>query len=619
MKISLIFIIVLIVRISLELNENSLPLSIAFEDVANEIFVKLNQSFEVILYGSPSSYALEAIDQFLQTSNCIVNLKRVQDTYDWDHQIWQSAIFVIGTTEEAEVLYLNFEIPYKVPPKKLRFLIYIEELKDYRFLYNFERPRINGYLHISHFSYYVIETNKAIEIFTIDPFREGHCSNYNYVKIATLSKQNLTWKNGLKIEEKFINFHGCIIVFAIESSREVLASTWKIFFDAISEVGNFTVYIQFEIASLNYKIYKDRKQFKTNLGFATASLHANFYESYHVTTTFGNIAHIFVLTPSEKFTSYEKMFMPFDGETWTYLGVTFGMAFVTIWILRFTHNKTRHSVIGYKVQHPGFNVIGAFFGVSQTKSPKENSARIILIFFLFFCLVFRTAYQGVLFELITSDIRKKLPTTIQELYDKNYTIFLHNFEETMDLQLIKEMIPFERRPDIFYLPKNLERFYLSVYNSSMLADTEKYAFYMTDIQRQELANILQLPGTQLEEVLYSTSLGFGVPKNCFLFHIIDKVVQDLISTGIMSNIYNQYMDYRYFAPPQKEPKVLTVDDLEFGFVLWLIAALVSFVMFLSEFFLFKFLRKVKFCIIAKVKNLVGKILVLRGLKNLYFD
>jgi hypothetical protein len=44
--------------------------------------------------------------------------------------------------------------------------------------------------------------------------------------------------------------------------------------------------------------------------------------------------------------------------------------------------------------------------------------------FIIFCLVVRTAYQGVLFEMIAADMRRQSPNTMQELYDQNYSIYV---------------------------------------------------------------------------------------------------------------------------------------------------------------------------------------------------
>jgi hypothetical protein len=61
--------------------------------------------------------------------------------------------------------------------------------------------------------------------------------------------------------------------------------------------------------------------------------------------------------------------------------------------------------------------------------PDNNFGRIILMNFILFCLIIRTGYQGVLFEMLSTDMRKQSPNTMEELYKQNYTIYLWHFDQ----------------------------------------------------------------------------------------------------------------------------------------------------------------------------------------------
>jgi hypothetical protein len=43
--------------------------------------------------------------------------------------------------------------------------------------------------------------------------------------------------------------------------------------------------------------------------------------------------------------------------------------------------------------------------------------------FILFCLIMRTAYQGVQFDLMLREVRPRDVKTIEELSEKNYTVF----------------------------------------------------------------------------------------------------------------------------------------------------------------------------------------------------
>jgi hypothetical protein len=81
------------------------------------------------------------------------------------------------------------------------------------------------------------------------------------------------------------------------------------------------------------------------------------------------------------------------------------------------------------MQVSALHIFSIFFGISQPKLPTSNFARIILITFVYFCLVIRVAYQGVQYELICKDLRKPAPKTIDQVFEYNYSIKLWVFDD----------------------------------------------------------------------------------------------------------------------------------------------------------------------------------------------
>jgi hypothetical protein len=55
--------------------------------------------------------------------------------------------------------------------------------------------------------------------------------------------------------------------------------------------------------------------------------------------------------------------------------------------------------------------------------PGRNFARYILMVYVLFCLILRSAYLGKQFEFMFKDIRPKDVETIEELIEKNFTIY----------------------------------------------------------------------------------------------------------------------------------------------------------------------------------------------------
>lgn len=162
------------------------------------------------------------------------------------------------------------------------------------------------------------------------------------------------------------------------------------------------------------------------IGAQPPILHSIPTRGYIRTPIYIRQSYKFIITPSESYDSYDKITMPFDKTTWIFLIVTFMLAIVIIIILNHTRKHIQVTVYGEGVQMPVYNIISIFFGIGQTVLPSANFPRFILVLFIFFCLIFRTAYQSILFELITSDVQKPLPTSIAELIEQNFTFYQLN-------------------------------------------------------------------------------------------------------------------------------------------------------------------------------------------------
>ena len=133
---------------------------------------------------------------------------------------------------------------------------------------------------------------------------------------------------------------------------------------------------------------------------------------------------VFIVPPGESYTPWEKLLLPFDKETWMWLGITFTIAsLVVLLILLQRSNSMYDFVIGLNVATPYLNIIGIFMGVSQNVLPHRNVSRFLFTSFILFCLIMRTAYQGKYFEFITGDVRKKPITSIEELKEKNMDVY----------------------------------------------------------------------------------------------------------------------------------------------------------------------------------------------------
>lgn len=244
------------------------------------------------------------------------------------------------------------------------------------------------------------------------------------------------------------------------------------------------------------------------------------------------------------------------------------------------------------------------------------------MFFIFFCLIFRTAYQGVLFEFMTKEMRKKLPTTIEELYVKNYSIYVDVDKFYSNPKILVDKLPehiFQNILGIKITSNISPNEYEIYFYENIRNDSRRLAFYMGENSALPFLFRNRIFAYRLEQKVFSSTLGMGQSKNHFLFFLYDKIIQDLTSTGVMLKFWKDNYGSDKLAPDEGGPQVLGIGDLEFGFVFWLSTLILPITVFALEIFSFHFLRKIKFFLVRKVKNFVGKFLILRFLRDLYLN
>jgi hypothetical protein len=257
--------------------------------------------------------------------------------------------------------------------------------------------------------------------------------------LDAMNKVTLVWEKQLKIKDKFKNFDGCqfVLTYFIEEENVMfrlfegkLYGFAFEFFELMAARGNFVSFYQpmkyFDQVMDSESLIPERfpnYQYRLlpDIYFSVGS-YVGTRRDVHVTTTFDEMEEIFAITPAEAYNSYEKMILPFDELTWILLILTFLMAFLFIFIVNFTTRKVRDVIYGRDVNTPAFNVVAIFFGIGQTRLPGKVFSRVILMLFILFCLIIRTAYQGVQFDMLTKDMRKPLPKTIADLKDMGYII-----------------------------------------------------------------------------------------------------------------------------------------------------------------------------------------------------
>ncbi|KAG5673234.1 hypothetical protein PVAND_003298 [Polypedilum vanderplanki] len=557
-----------------------------FKDVINELYLRPNIPFDLVTFGKYTPQA-EKLFQSIRSSmdNFPMKIKHfekvafVKNNYSL---VFNQSAIIIG----KNIPLKNFNFHSRLQndfPKEFIFLIY-----------SYDIPQVNPNKSLTEFSiknnkiqlyeYFLYDNSIKIDFITFEWFTADVCNKAKMLVINSFVWKSKKWKEPFgKIEKKFRNFYGCKIVVMQthgHMKNQISGALENPVYDILDVVGskaNFTVYRQDGVEPFNGKVkltvnnnLKLRPQVLCNLHFYKNS-------SFHVTTSFEDVKYSMVITKGEKYGSYEKLFKPFDITTWSLLLLTFSIAFIVIFIVNQTSKRIQNLLYGESIHFPILNVFGTFFGISQSRVPTSNFPRMVLMCFILFCLVIRTAYQGVFFEMMAGDIRKYVPTTIDGLLEENYTIFA--IENHPGFEIFNRTIG--KGHEIAYKFVNLKDVSCSLVEEAL---NKKAAFILDGFEIKVLPFLCTKDFSKLDAPFMSYPVALILQRNHFMYHVINEVVDQTIPAGIPQHWFNVYLEnwYKNLSDYKNELKSLKLDDWRFGFDIWLAYLGFSFLVFIIE-------------------------------------
>lgn len=220
-------------------------------------------------------------------------------------------------------------------------------------------------------------------------FEKGKECNFSFNTINTFIFRNQSWENYEFSMEEIKHFKGCILTFGNVDNSE---RKFGFFDNALFELfGSLKNELDFE-----QKINFD--EFHIEVENSANYYHIGYIKFVYV---FYEVSLAFVIGLGDEYGNYEKFYLPFDNSIWIWCGIFFGGGFLVIFIIRSLNNrKVAIFVFGNNVNSPAFNILVALFGECQNILPTRNFARYILMLFILFCLIIRSAYQGVQYEMM---------------------------------------------------------------------------------------------------------------------------------------------------------------------------------------------------------------------------
>lgn len=143
----------------------------------------------------------------------------------------------------------------------------------------------------------------------------------------------------------------------------------------------------------------------------------------------------------------------------------------------------------------------------------------------------------------------------------------------------------------------------------------KMAFFLNDMIERGISRETRVSGIKLNEKLITNSVSFVISRNNFIFELAELVIERLIQAGITKHLF----EYQCFLEKAtrvdeitiKNPEVLTINDLSFGFFIWLSACGVTLTVFLCEILFFLVIVKGRMLVL----KIIGLVCFLRLLKQ----
>lgn len=290
---------------------------------------------------------------------------------------------------------------------------------------NFYSLIFNHYFFINDADHIKLVTGKSL-----DPER---CNGVQLVEVNRFSKLANKWNTNQFTIKKFRNLHGCEFFVGKKFDENVIIQSNKLFnynknslrqntinqvnekiFEALSEHLNY---------SLKYSSSGEIKQVDLRIKSFDMSRLVSL-KHFYITRPYLFQSTYLADPVGRRYTELEKLFLPFDEYTWCLVTLTFAVAFLTTFGVRFVRPQVRNFIIGRGVRNPSLNIAVIWFGLSQINLPPRNFARFLVIQFIFYSLIMRTAWQGKVYEFMQKDMRKRQIRDIDEVAGQNFSIFV---------------------------------------------------------------------------------------------------------------------------------------------------------------------------------------------------
>lgn len=373
-------------------SKNNIKLfSKAISDVLNEVYIKKLLNFDYFIYDESRDrncqyFALNIIETIRKVMKNLPPSKiKIMNENKNSIQFERSNIIFLCSHEDIKKVNQKIKTVNINHVDFTHFVVMKRKSSESDINKAFNNDANFYYSQIIHYQIFLYQKESELKLSTYNSFAQSNCKVY-LNSINSFSFNNESWKNRNFSLSKLKQFNGCDL--KIRKNDKLYSNKMITLYKELSVKLNYTIEV---INTENVFVHISSSQV-SDIVYSKGSIFRYGFFDQEI---------VLLIHDGVEYTAYEKFLLPFDVPTWILSGLFFGGAFLIILIVKFTRNKNIQNIVfGKRVTSPAFNVLVAFFGQSQSILPSHNFARYILMLFIIFCLIIRTGYQGVQFELM---------------------------------------------------------------------------------------------------------------------------------------------------------------------------------------------------------------------------
>ncbi|KAG5670882.1 hypothetical protein PVAND_001114 [Polypedilum vanderplanki] len=548
----------------------------AIYDVIHEFYIVNGIKFDFIILGKTTNHINDVINGIINKTNknnFPIKLKVINDISN-SFNLMKHAVLFMKTVETLIDWHKSENVDFRERTgiEKKKILIYIEEIIPLEYLNQLQMRMKNHHSEQQQMDelFFIVNDRNSINLGANVFYSELKCEFYHLKSLNTFDLKTQKWTKKLKIFDQGENFHGCIVNFVVTENNKELNHQ---IVESIAQKCNFTPH--FNIFMTNRGGQNDVTEKLSNPIYLGITSHDSSQSLYPI----GTHNFYFLISRNGFYSNYEKLLFPFDTTTWFLVLLTFGLTVLFIFVLDLSPEWLRTAFVGKGIKGPGYNAIAIFMGISQLKLPTETFCRNILLIYIWFCLIIRTCWQSKMFEFMTSDMRKPLPASLEDLIEMNYAIILRDEEKFPLYHIIDDKI----RPNMLFLDNHE---FLILYSQAIFETSSvKYAFFVSDEINLALTTVYRTSLPIMENEKITRTLSYKMFGNDVLSVHFNDMISKFIESGITRSLYDFELWYNY-RPSDKEIKdtrrILSMSDLEFGFMIFAGFLLLAFAVFMCE-------------------------------------